>query len=251
MDYVDPSHAVEMGGLRLALTAHFPAPYSMSAKAIFNLKGVPFVPVLQQGAGLNQDLVAWTGHRNAPVAVYEHEAPRTGWLEILYLAERLGNGPSLLPSNMQQRMQMIGITHELIGEGGLIWNLRLLMLGFGGPEAAAAAAKKNPMYADYGYSEESRARAESRCREIMELFTAHAENQPGHYLIGDQLSALDIYWVYFSQLLKTFPHEISPMPKGLRKSYDLGSEALGGCAPFLIEQRDWILANHLTSPLEF
>ena len=128
-----------MPGLRLALTCHAPAPYSMSAKAIFALKQVPYVAVAQIGASENETLQAWTGHRNAPVAVYNEEAPRAGWLEILNLAERLGTGPALVPQDIELRMQMVGLTNELIGENGLIWNMRLLMLGLGGPERAAQA----------------------------------------------------------------------------------------------------------------
>ena len=250
MDYVDPAEAETLVGLRLALTARLPAPYSMSAKAIFDLKQVPYIPVVQKGGGANDALVAWTGHRNAPIAVYESEAPRVGWLEILHLAERLGHGPSLLPTALADRMQMVALTSELIGENGFIWNLRLIMLGLGGIEAAASAAKKNPMYADYGYSEVNRVAATQRCREFLEYFTEYARGQ-SHYLVADKLSALDVYWVYFSQLLKTLPAEISPTPAGLRKSYDMGSELLGGCESFLIEKRDWILANHLSTPLEF
>jgi len=58
-----------MDGLRLALSAHVPAPYGMSARAILDHHGVAYVPVRQVVAGGNEDLVAWTGHRNAPVAV--------------------------------------------------------------------------------------------------------------------------------------------------------------------------------------
>ena len=95
MEYVSPADAQPMSGLRLALTCHVPGPYSMSAKAVFDLKGVPYVPVAQIGGDENAELKAWTGHRNAPVAVYDDEAPRAGWLEILNLAERLGSGPAL------------------------------------------------------------------------------------------------------------------------------------------------------------
>ena len=171
MDYVDPAQARHMSGLRLALTCHVPAPYSMSARAILDLKGVPFVPVAQHGAAPNEDLRAWTGHRNAPVAVYDDEAPRAGWLEILNLAERLGSGPSLIPSNIRLRMHMIALTNELIGENGLVWNMRLIMLGLGGPERAAREAESNPMYGQYGYSEANRARAHDKAREILDLFT--------------------------------------------------------------------------------
>ena len=47
-----------MAGLRLALRAHAPAPYGLSARAILDHRGVPYVPVLQVGAGENEDLVS-------------------------------------------------------------------------------------------------------------------------------------------------------------------------------------------------
>lgn len=251
MDYVTPEEARDMDGLRLALTAGVPAPYSMSARSVFDLKNVSFVPVLQQGGGRNEALVAWTRHRNAPVAVYNNEAPRIGWLEILNLAERLGSGPSLIPEHIQDRMTMVGLTNELIGENGLVWQLRLVMLGLGGPERAEKEAQRNPMYADYGYSEDSKQGALARARVILERFTEHALSQDAPYLIGGQLSALDVYWVYFSQILQTLPEEECPTPAGLKKSYDLCGEAMGGCDESLIERRNWILDNHLSLPLEF
>ena len=226
----------------------------MSAKAIFELRNVPYAPIAQLGAGENVELEDWTGHRNAPVAVYEKEAPRAGWLDILNLAERLGSGPSLIPDDLAQRMQMIGLVNELIGENGLLWNARIIMLGLGGSDRAAEAAKVNPMYAQYGYSEQARSNAEDKARQILDYFTDHArlkKEADSSYLMGKSLSALDVYWAYFSQIFSTLPHEQCPMPTYLRKSYDLCGEALNGCDPILIEQRDWIFANHLTLPMEF
>ncbi len=254
IDYVEPAAARDMGGLRLALTRDLPAPYSMSAKAIFDLRGVPYVPVAQVGAGANEELLAWTRHRNAPVAVYNDEAPRVGWLEILNLAERLGSGPSLVPADMSERMAMVGLVNELIGENGLVWNLRLLMLGLAGPERAAQAAAQNPMFAQYGYSEPARDAAHDKATAILEMFTAHVRRQrdgASRYLIGSSLSAADVYWAYFSQILRTLPDEQCPMPARLRKPYDRVSAELGGCDAILIEQRDWIFHNHLQLPMVF
>ncbi len=257
MDYSAPEQARDMPGLRLALTAGLPAPYSMSARAILDYKGVPFTPVYQRGAGTNSELVAWTGHRNAPVAVYENESPRIGWLEILNLAERLGKGPSLFPDDIDDRMLMVGLTNELIGENGLVWQMRLLMLGAGGPERSAQEAQKNPMYGDYGYSEAAHKAAPARVQAILERFTQHAsarvdiEGGKPYIMGGDRLSALDIYWAYFSQLLSTLPIEQCPTPEGLKNSYDRGGALVGGCAPLLIAQRDWVFANHLPLPVTF
>jgi glutathione S-transferase len=254
MDYVSPEEASKLPGLRLALTCHVPAPYSMSAKAIFDLHEVPYVPVAQIGAGKNPELKAWTGHRNAPVAMYEDEPPRAGWLDILNLAQRLGKGPSLIPEDLSQRMFMFGLINELIGENGWLWHMRLIMLGFGGPERAAQAAKKNPMFADYGYSEDAHAEAKNKSKAIFDCFTAHARSQHSRgskYLIGETLSALDVYWAYISQLVVTLDEERCPMPATMRKTYDMSGAAIGGCDPILVEQRDWIFANHLTLPMTF
>ena len=253
MDYVKPAAAQEMDGLRLALTAHAPAPYSLSARAILDHHGVAYVPVLQVGGGGNEELVAWTGHRNAPVAVYNDEAPRVGWLEILNLAERLGAGPSLIPSAVDDRMLMVGLTNELIGENGFIWNLRLVMLGLGGPERVAKERVRNPMYDQYGYSEAAAAVAVERAKAAMERLTVQliAQRKAGsRYIVGQALSAVDIYWVYFSQAVGTFSEALCPMPSGMRKAYDIAGSQLGELDPILVEQRDWVLAEH-GLPLDF
>ena len=253
MNYVEPAAAREMDGLRLALTAHAPAPYSLSARAILDHHGVAYVPVLQVGGGQNEDLVAWTGHRNAPVAVYNDEAPRVGWLEILHLAERLGDGPSLIPSDFDDRMLMVGLANELIGENGFIWNLRLVMLGLGGPERVAKERIRNPMYDQYGYSEAAAAVATDRARAVMERLTVQLTVQRkagSRYIVGRALSAVDIYWVYFSQAVGTFPEACCPMPAGMRKAYEIAGSQLGDLDPILVELRDWVLAEHHL-PLDF
>ena len=40
-----------------------------------------------------------TGANNAPVVLFDDEPPRTGWGEILALAERLGGRVSLVPDD--------------------------------------------------------------------------------------------------------------------------------------------------------
>lgn len=253
MEYTDPADARDLPGLRLALTAHAPAPYSLSARAILDHHGVAYVPVLQVGAGANEDLVDWTGHRNAPVAVYNDEAPRTGWLDILNLAERLGSGPSLVPESLDERMLMVGLANELIGENGFIWNMRVVMLGLGGPEQAAKQRTRNPMYDQYGYSDAATVGAIGRASAVIDRLTQQlvAQREAGSpYIVGDHLSAVDIYWVYFSQAVQTLPEELCAMPKGMRMAYDAGSRMLGEMNPVLVEQRDWVLAKH-PLPLDF
>jgi len=75
IEYVEPSLARTLPGLRLALTVGVPAPPSLSARSIFDLRGVEYIPVAQMPAVENAELKDWTGHRNAPVALYNDEAP--------------------------------------------------------------------------------------------------------------------------------------------------------------------------------
>ena len=97
MEYRSVSEARDMPGLRLVLTAGVPGPWGEAAKSILHVKKIPYTAVAQLGGMENEDLVAWTGRANAPVAVYGSEAPRDGWAEILLLAERLAPEPRLVP----------------------------------------------------------------------------------------------------------------------------------------------------------
>jgi len=90
MDYVSIKAAQASAGLALVVNAGVPGPWSESAKALFRHHQIPFLAVPQIPAAANDALVEWTGHRNAPIAVYPGEAPMTRALELLQLAERLG-----------------------------------------------------------------------------------------------------------------------------------------------------------------
>lgn len=59
--------------------------------------------------------------------MYRDEPPRVTWLDILNLAERLQPTPSLVPTDIEDRMLMHGLLNELAGEGGMFWQGRLLM----------------------------------------------------------------------------------------------------------------------------
>ncbi len=72
------------------------------------------------------------------------------------------------------------------------------------------------------------------------------------YLVGNELTAVDVYWAFFSQLLVPLPEEICPMPGFLRKSYGkLGTELEEPPAASLLAHRDRILERHIALPLTF
>lgn len=259
MDYIEVEEAIGRPGLRLVLTAGVPGPWGESAKYIFGIKGIPYTPVRQLGGLPNEALARWTGSDNAPVAVYEDERPRSGWAEILLLAERLAPEPRLIPADPAERALMFGLCHEICGEQGLGWTRRLTMvhdmLEADPPLSDLMRQIGESLGRKYGYTPEAAAAAPERVAEILGVLAAQqrAQRERGRaYLVGDALSALDLYWAAFAGLLDPLPHELCPMPAPLRTSYELRDpKARAALAPSLLEHRDFIYREHLDLPLDF
>ena len=253
MEYLTIEEARTQSGLRLVLTRGAPGPWSEAAKAVFTLRNVDYVPVQQIAGGQNPELVEWTRHRNAPIALYENEAPRVRWLELLDLAERLGSGPSLLPEDRDDRMFMVGLINEIAGERGMAWNARVLMFHAGivaqGPEAA-----ENPMYADYQYDADAIEPNKAKIEDFLSYLANHIKAQyrkGSHFLVGNQLTAADVYWAYFSNMLEILPPEQNPVSDRVRDTWAVLAKSISGYDPVLIEQRNKIFADHLVLPLDF
>jgi len=86
-DYITADEAIHRGGLRLVVVGNVPSGWGESAKGIFHIKRIPFAAV--RLVYDNPAFKEWAGQLTGPVAVYEREVPRSGWAEILMLAERL------------------------------------------------------------------------------------------------------------------------------------------------------------------
>jgi len=254
MEYKTVAEAKDLPGLRLALTVGGPAPWSQAAKSIFHVKKIPYIPVGQQAGQANEDLAAWTGHRNAPVVMYDKEPARTGWYEILMLAERLAPTPSLLPQNVEDRASMIGLSNELYGEEGFTWQARHIMFD-SLLKTQGDAFKQNPMFQAYGYSVQNAAAAPGKMIPILKALSARLHKQEAagsRYFIGNQLTALDLYWANMSQVIDPYPSEKNPMPDFFRQIWAPVRAAVESAIdPVLITQRDFIFIQHLTLPLDF
>ncbi len=259
MGYVQVQEAKDQPGLRLALSAGVPGPWGEAAKAIFKLRKVGFTPVFQELGAANEALVEWTGHRNAPVAVYEDERPRTGWAEILFLAERLGSGPSLIPADPKERTLMMGLAHELCGENGLGWTRRLSLV-----HPAIEAGPSHPAYefsklfgGMYGYSKHAGDAANARCIDILTLLSSQLAGQQAQgkrFLVGETLSAADVYWAAFAALIDPLPDEKCkrPMAPAFRAMYESSSpEVRAAASPELLALRDSVYEEAVGLPLDF
>ena len=259
MEYLEPEVARHRKGLRLVLTAGVPGPWGEAAKSIFHLKGIDYLPVRQTAGETNPALIAWTGHANAPQAVLDAEPARTGWAEILLLAERLSKKTPLIPEDPHERALLFGLAFEICGEDGLGWHRRLQIMD---PMLGRADLATNPQLETarvlgerYGYSREASARSSLRVRQILRLFSEQlaAQTRKGsEYLIGDRISAIDVYWSTFAPMLKPMPEALCPMPAQMRVAYEtLPPEIAAEVDPALLAHRDRIYAKHLKLPVEF
>ena len=112
--YVSVEDAIGRAGLRMVVVGDVPSPWGEAAKGIFHIKGLTWVAV--RLAYDSDALKDWAGQRSGPVAIYDNERPRSGWAEILLLAERLAPAPSLLPADAAERALVFGLAHEICGE---------------------------------------------------------------------------------------------------------------------------------------
>jgi glutathione S-transferase len=269
--YVPIREARQMSGLRIVLGAFaVPGPWHEACKGIFHVKGLDYTPVrsADEGAsdaligmdGSQSELVAWTAQSSAPVVVWNDERPRSLWNDQLYLAERLQPEPALIPAALEDRMRMFGLANELMGEGGLLYKKRHFMSGpavTGLPADSPERALLEFLGQKYGYSEAALAGATQRIVEILAAMDAQLAAQRARgrrYLVGDALSALDIFWAASCGFLDPMPEDRCPMVTAFRAPnlYGVPNEAIErALSGALREHRDFIYEQHLQLPIVF
>jgi glutathione S-transferase len=107
----------------------------------------------------------------------------------------------------------------------------------------------------YGYSPAAAEAAPARMAEILRLLGARLEQQRAKgskFFIGNQLSALDIYWATFAALIQPLPPELCPMATAFRTIYtNTDSVVAAATSPLLLEHRDFIYHEYLELPIVF
>ena len=251
--WVGIAEARALPGLRLLVLRGAPSPWSMAARAIFDLKRIPYQKVFVAPGDAPGALLEWTGQTSFPAAMYEDKRPRTGWAEILLLAERLAPEPALLPSDPEERALVLGVAHEICGEMGLAWCRRLLMLEER-LRQAPADAQLLAFLRKYGSGDEGLPAARARLVDVLRMLGSQLQRQreAGRaFLVGSALSAADVYWATFSNMVALMPPEKLPLPDALRAVFALEDEAVAKALnPALVRHRDWIYDKYLKTPVE-
>jgi glutathione S-transferase len=255
--YIEVDEAIGMTGLRVVLSPGVPGPWSESAKGILHVKRLPYVKVRQNVGGPNEPLRRWTAQETAPAFIYNDERPRSLWNDQLYLVERLAPEPALVPDDIEERVRMFGLANELCGENGFGWARRLMLLhaSLGNPAAPESARRFSELLGrKYDYSPSAATASLPRIIAILETFSHQIETQRrrrSRFLIGDRLSAVDIYWACFAALLKPLPDNLCAMPTGFRLMYTCEDPAINAAAsPALFEHRDFIYHEYLELPID-
>ena len=269
VNYVPIREAREMSGLRVVLGAFtIPGPWHEACKGILHVKGLDYVAVRSSNenssdAQLGMDdsqseLRDWTAQSSAPVIVWNDERPRSQWNDQLFLAERLNPEPPLIPSDPEQRIRMFGLANELLGENGLVFNKRHLMVA--GPLDALPEDSPDRAFWQflgdkYNYNEAVAAAASERIAGIVEVMAAQLATQHragSRYLIGDSLSAVDIYWSTCCGILQPMDPERCPMWSDFRGPYGNDQPRIAAALTTeLVAHRDFIYETHLQLPIVF
>jgi len=251
-DPISIEQARVRSGLRLIVLQGLPSPWSQAAKGILRVKGIEYALVHRSESDPPGILEEWTGQASFPVAMLDDELPRSGWAEILLLAERLAPKPALLPADPAARALCLGLCFEICGEMGLGWCRRLESIHDGMQHDSPSSIAKY-LGDKYGYTPESGAAARGRVREVLDVLAdrLEAERARGNrFLLGPSLTALDIYWATFCNLVSPLPPELLPLSERMRPMFTSEDpEVAKLLGRGLLDHRDFVYQEFLELPV--
>ncbi len=254
LKFVSLEEAAEMkSGTRVTFIPGMQALYAEALKNICYVKNIPLIRALHPLMGVNKEtgedrqtrLYELTSQTSLPTMFHDEERPRNVWIEQLSLVEQIGSddSPQLIPENLEQRVEMLGLCAVIMGEDGLVWNIRIL--------------NDSPLARKYGYSEKASSVAKNKIIEIISLIDKRIEEQAkqgSSYLIGNSLTAADLYWAtMIMSTLSTSP-EIMPRTKqneGMLMWFEMNSkipEIANVLSERIKEHQKYILKTYCETP---
>jgi glutathione S-transferase len=254
-EWLTLAEAVRTPGVRLVL-ARFgaPSPWSELCRGMYEAKGIEYRRVDGRDPdGAYHALRALSGQESVPVLLLGHEPPRAGWLEQLYVAERLSAATPLLPELPHSRALVVGLVAELAGEGGFGWCRRLQMIERLAAPGAHPAEQQLGLYLRHKYGACQVCDPASRCREIVVHLADRLRRQEDAgrpFLLGQRVSALDLAWAAFAALIEPLPDALCPMSSRWRELYRWSPpEVPAADVERLLAHRDRIYRQHFALPI--
>ncbi len=178
--YIDVEEAKKRTRLRLVVAPGIPGPWGEAIKGICYVKKIPFMLVRFDMGAENKALTAWSAQASVPVMIWNDEFPQSTGNQQLAVAERLAPTPSLIPTDMDDRMRLFGFANELCGGNGFGWCRRLMIVHQTVPTPGIPA--ENCAFAQYfgtkyGYSSAVRQAAAARVVQILHALGTRLEHQ--------------------------------------------------------------------------
>lgn len=256
MKYENIEKIKNADGLRIVIVKGMPSPWSQAARAIFNYKGLDYLVGPQVPGDANPELVEWSGHNSGPVVAFDSEPPIHRWLDILLLSERLAPEPSVFPKDLEERVSVVGLSHEVSGDLGIGWWSRVAMFhpAMSAPERPDALLS---MAAKWGYSDERGKKAPREIAIRLNLLNEQLErnrSRGSQFFVGDTVSALDIHWAAMSILVSPLPETDMPTLPGYYPMFQICPslpEVKEATTSALLAHRDQIFADHFAVPFDY
>lgn len=248
-EYISTEDAIDADGLRMVVVSNVPSPWGEAAKGILHMKSIPWkaVRLVYDSDAFN----AWAKDQSGPIAIFNDEAPRSGWREILEFAEQLAPEPSLIARDAGS---MFSLCHDLVGENGLGWARRLQLVDAGlKGEGGFVEGVAKYIGGKYGFNAETGA-ASAQC--VHALLTELADRLKAQkaagspYYFGDKPSAADIYSATVIAMFSPLPDAQCAMKSTTRTAFEtLDTETKAALDPIILAHRDHMYATHLELPL--
>ena len=253
-EFITLESAAEMTtGTRITFVPGVQAMYAEALKNICYVKKIKVIRVLHPLMGVDKEtgedrqkkLYELTSQTSLPTMLHDDQRPRNVWIEQLALAEEIGNAdsPKLIPDNFELRSDMFGMCAIVLAEDGLVWNMRIL--------------SDNPLARKYGYSENASSKAPQKISEVIGLIDNQLKNQAkkgSPYLVGESISALDIYWATMSMTISPVSLEIMPAThqnQGMLKMFEAVSsipQIENAVSERIKEHQNYILRQYCENP---
>ena len=168
-EYIAVDEAIGRPGLRMVVVGNVPSSWGEAAKGFFHIKRIDLAAV--RLVYDNEALKAWAGQLSGPWRSTTTRVPRSGWAEILMLAERLAPSRRCCRLVPAERARVVALADKFCGQGGLGWMRRLqtvhagLQKSGGFPERVAGYLGKK-----YGYDAADADGYGARVRELLGEF---------------------------------------------------------------------------------
>ena len=186
--------------------------------------------------------------------LFSDEPARTGWAEILALAERLAPEVRLVPADAAEQVRVLGLSHEVMSEGAMLWCARLLAIEAG---RATNGREGFPLQAARYLAPRYRSGTvpvpllRARAAGILSHLATELARSSGPGFCGDTISAIDLYSAVAMHALVPLPDGLCPMVPAMRAAFEWMGRSLHGAMPAaLIAHRDYIVARHFQLPID-